>query len=117
MVDDSFVPSSKQPSVVYCRLMDFIAQSLTVDFKRYFQVTLVHRIEVQDQIYLQVGKFLKNIKSAGQNRHPEIIGCKDFEFYFTKAFTACWVCYVCHDTPNIVQYLANEAGIYTQGGK
>ena len=39
-----------------------------VDFTRYFQVTLLHRIKVQDQIYVQAGKFLKNIKSAGQNR-------------------------------------------------
>ena len=26
LVNDSFVPSSKQPSVSYCRLMDFIFQ-------------------------------------------------------------------------------------------
>ena len=30
--------------------------------------TLVCRIDVQAQINVQVGKFLKNIKSAGQNR-------------------------------------------------
>ena len=25
LVDDSFVPSSKQPSVIYCRLTDFLS--------------------------------------------------------------------------------------------
>ena len=30
--------------------------------------TLVYRIDVQDEINVQVGKFLKNIKRAGQNR-------------------------------------------------
>ena len=30
--------------------------------------TLVYRIDVQDEINMQVGKFLKNIKRAGQNR-------------------------------------------------
>ena len=30
--------------------------------------TLVYRIDVQDQINVQVEKFLKNIKRAGQNR-------------------------------------------------
>ena len=30
--------------------------------------TLVYRIDVQYEIYMQVGKFLKNIKRAGQNR-------------------------------------------------
>ena len=29
MVDDSFVPSYKQPSVIYCRLTDFSSDSLT----------------------------------------------------------------------------------------
>ena len=28
----------------------------------------MYRIEVQDEINVQVGKFLKNIKCAGQNR-------------------------------------------------
>ena len=31
-------------------------------------ITLVYRIDVQAQINMQVGKFLKNIKRAGQNR-------------------------------------------------
>ena len=31
--------------------------------------TLVYRIDMQDEINVQVGKFLKNIKRAGQNRH------------------------------------------------
>ena len=31
-------------------------------------LTLVYRIEVQDEINMQVGKFLKNIKLAGQNK-------------------------------------------------
>ena len=31
--------------------------------------TLVYRIDVQYEINVQVGKFLKNIKHAGQNRH------------------------------------------------
>ena len=30
--------------------------------------TLVYRIDMQDEINVQVGKFLKNIKRAGQNR-------------------------------------------------
>ena len=30
--------------------------------------TLVYRIDVQAEINVQVGKFLKNIKRAGQNR-------------------------------------------------
>ena len=30
--------------------------------------TLVYRIDVQEEINVQVGKFLKNIKRAGQNR-------------------------------------------------
>ena len=30
--------------------------------------TLVYRIDVQYEINVQVGKFLKNIKRAGQNR-------------------------------------------------
>ena len=30
--------------------------------------TLVYRIDVQDEINVKVGKFLKNIKHAGQNR-------------------------------------------------
>ena len=33
-----------------------------------FSTTLVYRIDVQDEINVQVGKFLKNIKRAGQNR-------------------------------------------------
>ena len=33
-----------------------------------FLGTLVYRIDVQDKINVQVGKFLKNIKRAGQNR-------------------------------------------------
>ena len=33
--------------------------------------TLVYRIDVQDQINVQVEKFLKNIKRAGQNRRAE----------------------------------------------
>ena len=33
-----------------------------------YTVTLVYRIDVQDEINVQVGKFLKNIKRAGQNR-------------------------------------------------
>ena len=28
LVDDSFVPSSKQPSVIYCRLTDFTSKIL-----------------------------------------------------------------------------------------
>ena len=31
--------------------------------------TLVYRIDVQYKINVQMGKFLKNIKRAGQNRH------------------------------------------------
>ena len=31
-------------------------------------LTLVYQIDVQDEINMQVGKFLKNIKRAGQNR-------------------------------------------------
>ena len=31
--------------------------------------TLVYRIDVQDEINVQVGKFLEDIKHAGQNRH------------------------------------------------
>ena len=34
-----------------------------------FWDTLVYRIDVQDEINVQEGKFLKNIKRAGQNRH------------------------------------------------
>ena len=34
-----------------------------------FWDTLVYRIDVQDEINVQVGKFLENIKRAGQNRH------------------------------------------------
>ena len=33
--------------------------------------TLVYRIDVQYEINVQVGKFLKNIKHAGQNRRAE----------------------------------------------
>ena len=33
--------------------------------------TLVYRIDVQTEINVQVGKFLKNIKRAGQNRRAE----------------------------------------------
>ena len=33
-----------------------------------FLTTLVCRIDVQGEINVQVGKFLKNIKRAGQNR-------------------------------------------------
>ena len=33
-----------------------------------FLRTLVYRIDVQDEINVQVGKFLKNTKHAGQNR-------------------------------------------------
>ena len=32
--------------------------------------TLVYRIDVQYEMIVQVGKFLKNIKRAGQNRRP-----------------------------------------------
>ena len=30
LVDDSFVPSSKQPSVIYCRLTDFNSDHLSI---------------------------------------------------------------------------------------
>ena len=37
--------------------------------------TLVYRIDVQEEINVQVGKFLKNIKRAGQNKRA---GCNFF---------------------------------------
>ena len=37
-------------------------------FNGYQFHTLVYRIDVQYEINVQVGKFLKNIKRAGQNR-------------------------------------------------
>jgi hypothetical protein len=40
------------PYIVQCRIVD----------------TLVYRIDVQVEINVQVGKFLKNIKRAGQNK-------------------------------------------------
>ena len=45
-----------------CTLMQWMA------YWNFVLSTLVYRIDVQDEINVQVGKFLKNIKCAGQNR-------------------------------------------------
>ena len=48
-------------------------------FNGYQFHTLVYRIDVQYEINVQVGKFLKNIKRAGQNRRAGGI------FFFSKS--------------------------------
>ena len=45
-------------------------------FRQLFTLTLVYRIDVQDKTNVQVGKFLKNIKHAGQNK------CAGGEIFF-----------------------------------
>ena len=45
---------------------NFEVDETSFELRKY--ITLVYRIDVQDEINVQVGKFLKNIKRAGQNR-------------------------------------------------
>ena len=46
----------------------FVKNKYRISLNNVRDTTLVYRIDMQDEINVQVGKFLKNIKRAGQNR-------------------------------------------------
>ena len=66
-VDDDILKYHLQ-SLVSWKLQSKVSSHKEFSAKLYIPSTLVYRIDVQYKINLQVGKFLKNIKRAGQNR-------------------------------------------------
>ena len=60
LVDDSFVPSSKQPSVIYCRLTDFWSLHNFVGSLESFSAFLIDiLIRFLEAIYYHLFEFLK----------------------------------------------------------